>query len=369
MKTVVISGYYGYDNIGDEALLQAIVEPLRELVPEARIIVLSVQPAKTARQYKVEAEDRFSPLRIFSALRKADLLISGGGSLLQDVTGPFTIPYYLSIVAMAKLLGKPVMFYAQGVGPVNRRFNKALVRLIADRADIITLRDEESKHILEQLGVRRPPIIVTADPVFGLAGAVMQAEANRESAELLREFGLNKGSRPVVAVAAREWQDLSGYKTALAAACDHLAAGGWDVVLLPMQFPADLKTCKEICELMRQPAKIVDRHPSANELLILTKEFDLLIGMRLHALIFAAANQVPHIGLSYDPKVRQFMEQIKQPVLSDLSVVTAEMLIKCIVNVVSKKDKIRRELAPITAQLQERAKENSTQAVKILLRN
>ncbi|MFZ5641111.1 MAG: polysaccharide pyruvyl transferase CsaB [Bacillota bacterium] len=362
MKTVVISGYYGYDNIGDEALLQAIVEPLREMVPDIRIIVLSAQPAKTARQYNVEAEDRFSPLRIFSALKKADLLISGGGSLLQDVTGPFTIPYYLSIVALAKMLGKPVMFYAQGVGPVNRGFSKTIVRLVADRADIITLRDEESKEILHQLEVRRPPITVTADPVFGLSG-------DGETGNLLQQFGLTKGPKPMAAIAAREWQGLTGYKTALAAAADYLAAGGWDIVLLPMQFPADLKTCEDIRNLMRQPAKVIDRHPGVNELMSITREFDLLIGMRLHALIFAAANLVPLIGLSYDPKVWQFMEQVKQPVISDISEVTAEMLMKNIDDVVSKKDEIKKELAAITALLRERAKENSIQAMKILLRN
>jgi len=368
MKTVVISGYYGYDNIGDEALLQAIVEPLREMVPDVRIIVLSAQPAKTARQYNVEAEDRFSPLRIFSALKKADLLISGGGSLLQDVTGPFTIPYYLSIVALAKMLDKPVMFYAQGIGPVNRGFSKALVRLAADRAELITLRDEESKHILEQLGVRRPPVMVTADPVFGLAGG-KTADSADESAALLHDFGLNKGSKPIAAIAAREWQGLTGYKTALAAAADYLAAGGWEVVLLPMQFPADLKTCEEIRGLMRKPVKVIDRHPSASELMALTREFDLLIGMRLHALIFAAANLVPHIGLSYDPKVRQFMEQVHQPVITDISAVTAEALIKYIDDVVSEKDEIKKNLTAITALLRERARENSIQAVKILLRN
>ena len=362
MKTVVISGYYGFDNLGDEALLQAIVEPLQEMVPGVRIIVLSAQPAKTARQYNVEAEDRFSPLRIFSALKKADLLISGGGSLLQDVTGPFTIPYYLSIVTLAKILGKPVMFYAQGVGPVNRGFSKTLVRLVADRADAITLRDEESKEILHQIGVRRPPITVTADPVFGLSG-------NGETGNLLQQFGLTKGPKPMAAIAAREWQGLSGYKKALAAAADYLAAGGWEVVLLPMQFPADLKTCEEIKGLMRHPVKIIERHPSVNELMMLTKEFDLLIGMRLHALIFAANNLVPLIGLSYDPKVWQFMEQVGQPVISDISAVTAEMLVNYIEGVVSRKDEIKKELAVITALLRERARENSIQAMKILLRN
>lgn len=362
MKTVVISGYYGYDNIGDEALLQAIVEPLRETVPDIRIIVLSAQPAKTARQYNVEAEDRFSPLRIFSALKKADLLISGGGSLLQDVTGPFTIPYYLSIVAMAKMLGKPVMFYAQGVGPVNRGFSKTLVRLVADRVNVITLRDEESKEILHQLGVRRPPITVTADPVFDLRG-------DSENGNLLQQFGLTKGPKPMAAIAAREWQGLSGYKTALAVAADYLAAGGWDIVLLPMQFPADLKTCKEISSLMRQPAKVIERHPTATEFNAVVKEFDLMIGMRLHALIFAANNLVPLIGISYDPKVWQFMEQVKQPVISDISAVTAEMLINIIDDVVSRKDEIKIDLTAKTTLLRERARENSTQAVKILLKN
>ena len=109
------------------------------------------------------------------------MLISGGGGLLQDVTGPKSIIYYLGVVLMARLLGKPVFFYAQGIGPVNTVVGKALVRLVANRVNAITVRDPDSKEELAVMGVTRPPVYVTADPVLGL----IRPNRPREGLEIL----------------------------------------------------------------------------------------------------------------------------------------------------------------------------------------
>ena len=96
------------------------------------------------------------------ALRKADLLISGGGGLLQDtyptrfLFGP--LPYYLLIVFLAKLCGTKVMFFSQGIGPVNSTWGKILMKVFANMADFVTVRDQYSKDLLEQLGVHRPEV-------------------------------------------------------------------------------------------------------------------------------------------------------------------------------------------------------------------
>ena len=108
MYNILISGYYGFDNIGDESILRAVINSIRARLPECTLTVLSHDPAGTREKYGVEAVDRMAPLEILRAVRRCDMLISGGGSLLQDVTSSKSLLYYLSIIRLAKHYGKKV---------------------------------------------------------------------------------------------------------------------------------------------------------------------------------------------------------------------------------------------------------------------
>ena len=103
MYNILISGYYGFDNIGDESILRTLVTSLRERIPDCSLTVLSHDPAATREKYGVEAVERMSPLAIARAVRRCDMLISGGGSLLQDVTSSKSLHYYLAIIRFAQL--------------------------------------------------------------------------------------------------------------------------------------------------------------------------------------------------------------------------------------------------------------------------
>src|SRR5690606_13718168 len=162
-RRVVISGYYGFDNMGDEMVLAGILAGLRRLDPGVRVTVLSAHPAATAREHGVDAVSRTHLPSILAALARADLLISGGGSLLQDVTGPFNIPYYVGVMELARLRGVPVMMMAQGIGPVRGRMGRALVRWAVRRAAAVTVRDPQSARLLGDLGVPGAAVGVTAD--------------------------------------------------------------------------------------------------------------------------------------------------------------------------------------------------------------
>ena len=115
----VISGYYGFDNCGDEAVLLAIIHCLKKLKPDVRIVVLSGNPKKTRELYAVEAVNRWNPFSVAIELLSCRLLISGGGSLLQDVTSTKSLRYYLAIINIAALFKKRIMIYSQGLGPLN----------------------------------------------------------------------------------------------------------------------------------------------------------------------------------------------------------------------------------------------------------
>lgn len=403
MKTVVLSGYYGFNNAGDEALLAAIIQALRELRPALRLVVLSASPAETRKTHGVEAVNRSCPFCVWRALRQADLLISGGGSLLQDVTSGRSILYYLGVVAMALLLKKPVMFYAQGIGPIHRSWARRLTRWIADRVALITVRDADSRQELERLGVKRPPVMVTADPVLGMAAGwrkgAAEAEArkteNREesmagggvggpagsAAERGGGGGEETGAAPSagavqrigrVGFALREWKELSGFKEAVRQAADRLAAEGWEVFFIPLHYPDDLSTAKEIARHMSHAATVLEGAKggplSAEEVMQAVGSLDLLVGMRLHSLIFAAAAGVPVLGISYDPKVDAFLEQLGEKPVARVEELTVEKLQAAIMFLVERLPQARERLQERTRHLGELARENARLAVELLER-
>jgi polysaccharide pyruvyl transferase CsaB len=300
---IALSGYYGFDNAGDEALLSAITSSIKRLHSSAEFVVFSGCPAKTAALHGIRAVYHKSPWQVFQELRGTDLLISGGGSIFQDITSPRSLPYYISVVALARLMGKPVIFYAQGVGPINRGLSKFLMRLVGNRVNLITLRDEDSRQFLWDLGVTRPPLLVTADPVFSLEpGPADMARVE----QLLKDIG--SGDKPLVGVAVRKWQALEGYQEVLARLLDELTARGYQILFIPMAYPDDVKESRRVASLMREAAYVLDEHLLSQEHLALIARLDLMVAMRLHALIFASSRGVPFAGISYDPKIDAFLK-------------------------------------------------------------
>ncbi len=309
---IALSGYYGFDNAGDEALLSAITSSIKKLQPTADFVVFSGNPESTSALHGLKAVYHKNPLRVCRELIGSDLLISGGGSIFQDVTSARSLPYYISVVALAKLLGKPVIFYAQGVGPINRTSSKMLMRLVGNRVDLITLRDQESSRFLFQLGVTRPPLLVTADPVF----ALHPDAADEDKIErLLAARGL--ASQPLVGVAVRKWQALEGYQEHLARLLDDLSVRGYKVIFIPMAYPDDVAESHRVSSMMQMGSYVLDENLHSQEHLALIDRLDLMIAMRLHALIFAANRGIPMAGISYDPKVDAFLSSFNLQPLSD----------------------------------------------------
>ncbi len=153
---VVMSGYYGFANAGDDAILESIQQAIHEASDDVSVTVLSNDPELTRKQYGMDAIPRFRMWRVFCALRRSDVLLSGGGSLLQDTTSTRSLMYYLSVIRCADFLGKPVMLYANGIGPVRKPANRRRVKRVVERAALVTLRDHSSARELADMGVTAP---------------------------------------------------------------------------------------------------------------------------------------------------------------------------------------------------------------------
>jgi len=322
MSEIVISGYYGFANAGDEAMLAAMIEVLTDLDPNVKITVISGNPEDTKKRHGVAAVYRLNYPEIVRVLAKSDLLISGGGSLLQDVTSDRSLYYYLSIMMLAKKLGKPVMLYAQGIGPVCGSLARGAMRYIGNMVDLITVRDEGSRDELKRLKVTKPAIYVTADPVLAIHPVDKQIGRT-----ILRKYGL-EGATPLVGISVREWKDWSHYKQVLAQVTDHIMEEfGARVVYLPMQFPEDVAVAQKIVRRAKHQPVLLNEEYTTSELLSLVGNLDMLIGIRLHALIFAAVMQVSMVGISYDPKIDRFLETVGDQHAGTLKNVTADSLL------------------------------------------
>lgn len=309
---VLVYGYYGFRNAGDEAILAGIVRAFRKVEPGTEFVVVSGKAAETRRVHGVEAVSRNRIRRIWQEMGRADLVLAGGGSLLQDVTGLRSIPFYLGLAVMAMLRGRPVVFHAQGVGPIRRWPGRLLTRLVASRVALITVRDPESGEFLYRLGVRHPRLFVAAD-----AALALEPGDPARGRRLLAAAGVSlpprDSGRPLIGVSVRPWPGRGepGWHR-LAEALDGLARRtGGRVVFLPLQPPADLPVARAVAEAMAVPAAVPDADGwTYRDALDAVAACDLLVGMRYHALVFAAMAGVPPVGVSYDPKIDAFLRQV-----------------------------------------------------------
>jgi polysaccharide pyruvyl transferase CsaB len=361
MPKVVISGYYGFHNEGDEAMLYAIVNGLRDRLPELEIVVLSMDPAYTAKQFQVKTVHRDNPAQIWRALKEADLLISGGGGLLQDVTGPNSILYYLGIVLMAKLMGKPVFFYGQGIGPVRTALGRAMMKFIVNRVDFITVRDSSSRVELHSLGVDKPPVYVTADPVLGLDPAFINKERGKA---VLKGLGLLEN--PVVGISVRPWKNLTGYRQVMVDLVRDFTGQGYQVLMVPMHHSADLQVSREVALEAGGGCVVLEKEHNFLDLLEIIANMHMLVGMRLHFLIFGALMNVPMVGVAYDPKVSSFLEMVGMPLGGYVESLEYEQLSEIVRKVMEQPEEIREKLKQNVSSLRKEALRGAELVVAML---
>lgn len=355
MKNVFLFGYYGFENTGDEAILQAIVQQFRQVLPEVKLTALTYKARDTIERYGINAVSRNHFRDIINAIRGADFVISGGGSLLQDVTSSRSLIYYLAIIYLAKKLGKKTMFYGNGFGPITKPFNKKLVKYIIDKVDVITVRDYQSREALKLLGIKKD-ITITADVTHTM---------NLPSKEVIEAIYENEKideTKKLIGISVRRWYGENIYKEIIAKTCENLINKNYEVVFIPMQYPEDIYISEEIANLMNKKPKIIKGKYNPKEVIGIISGLDLLIGMRLHSLIFAAITAVPMVGLEYDPKILSFLNSVKQQSggrVEDLDIVH---LWKTIDEVIDAKEEYKHSLMEIQDELKEKSKLN----IKIL---
>lgn len=339
MYNILISGYYGFNNIGDESILRTVIDNLREKLPGVEIAVLSQSPAQTAEKYGVRAARRMNLWDILRSVWRCDMLLSGGGSLLQDATSGRSILYYLFILRLAQLLGKRTFIYSQGIGPISTPRNRRYTAYVLSRTDGIVVRDGKSRDLLLELGVPGELIHVTADPVIRV-----RKPGEELGLRILEEEGCPKREgRLTVGWAVKSRKPNRDFLREVEKSILWLREEyGADSVLIPFFHDEDVGICQAVAEHLSGRAGCLRKKHLSEETLSIIGCMDVLVGVRLHSLIYAAVMGVPMIGISYDPKVESFLSSIHRPTPFTVEEFTLERFQAAFRDAMDRREEIRK---------------------------
>ena len=319
---VVICGAYGRGNAGDDAILEAILQEMRGIDPDMPVTVISKDPKSTRLTYRVRSVSRMNIPAWRGAMKRAKLYINGGGSLIQDVTSRRSLWFYLHNIQSAKRSGCQVQMYGCGIGPVTRENHRKLAAEVLNRSvDAITLREPDSLDELRAMGVTQPEILLTADPALTLRRA-----SDDETDSVLLRAGIPPHGR-YICFALRQWKGFEGKAPLFAKAAKYAyETYGLTPVFAAVEKHQDPIAARQAAAGLDIPHYFLDDAGGAGTIIGALSRMELVVAMRLHALIFAAGQGIPLAGVVYDPKVSAFLRYIGQELFTDLDALTEENL-------------------------------------------
>jgi len=356
-KRILIAGYYGFDNGGDELILFFLLKELKKLNSKAEITVLSGDPSKTGNSYKVKAINRWNPLSVAAAVFHTDLFVFGGGGLLQDLTSSWSIYYYLGLILLAKLFFKKILLLSQGVGPIRRKIIRKVTGIVLGLVDLITVRDEFSKFELAKLNGNLSVSIVP-DPVFNLD-----------------RFAFRKGAavneRPAIGVSLQGGGKDERFRGVVREICDELVRRmEAKIIFIPFHKWEDLKISKDIITKGTNDYQLF-LWQEVWDLFKIYDKIDLILGMRLHSIILACLLRKPFVAISlpkihplYDPKVEGFLELLGYEAM-DMAVPAVQIAGK-VNEILTNRQNFLEQLSPRVAKLRESSRKNMEMVESLL---
>lgn len=293
MVNIAISGYYGFKNFGDEAILSVLVNHLKK-IENTNITVFSSDIGYTEKTYGVNAVKRFDIKEVIKTIKNCDVLISGGGSLLQDVTSLKSLIYYSLIIALGLLFNKKVIIFAQGIGPLNSNIAKIIVKNLLKYCSYVTVRDENSSKLLADLGVKSE---LVCDPIYSLD--IARAEQTRNVGIQLREFKTMNQEllQKLALLVITKFSDKK-------------------IEIFSLQKTQDLELCKRFETLIKSFNPEVNTEIVQDDIINRISKLEYLIGMRFHAVLVALKCRVKTCAINYDVKVEKIAKDAGIPIIS-----------------------------------------------------
>ncbi len=289
-KKICISGYYGFDNFGDETILKILTDNLKTINPVPEITVFSSSPEKTSQALGIKSVNSFKIKEVIKAIKSSDCLISGGGSLLQDATSIKSLIYYLFIIITAQLFRKKTIIFAQGLGPISNIFFAKATYFVLKHCSYITIRDEKSYNLLKSNKIEAK---ICSDPVWNI---------EKTNSEKTKAIGIQLRQYKTL---TNEFMQNLAYTTAK-------YYSDKEIWLLSLQNTKDISVCKELKEKILKinsniNIKIIENTDN-NKVITDISKLDKLIAMRYHACVIAIKNGVNLLPIDYDIKVKKLAE-------------------------------------------------------------
>jgi len=335
---MLLAGYYGFGNLGDEAILEMTLKQILEITDRENITVLSGNKEVTRKKYNISTIDRYNIFSIINALRTSHVLVFGGGSLLQDVTSKRSIYYYLFLIRLAKFMNNRIVMLSQGIGPIISEKSKIAVKRTLALVDYITVRDKHSKEFLESIGVDGSKIFLSTDPVINM----------REDESLKYE----KSDTLKVCFSLRNWKD-SDVSEKISKVAKKLIDKGIECHFIPFYFKEDLQLVDQIEKNLGNKAFYYRQKLTTKEAFNIIKTMDVMVGVRLHALIFAAAANVPIVAISYDHKVDHFVNSVNMKIACTIDNIDENTLFEEIMEKIKNEDEEKANLQEHVEKLRE----------------
>lgn len=309
MKKVLVCGYIGYENFGDEALLHVLINNLLQVgYRNEDITVISKEPEKTSQSYNVKSINKWNVFQLFNAFLNNNHVIFIGG-LFQDKTSFGSLCYYCLLLIFAGIFQKKVALYAAGIGPIQRGISNYIFNIAINSVSFMTLRDQASAQHLQH----KTNAIVTCDPVWTM-------EPDFSFKPLLSKINWEL---PILSISLRHDKRLKDYHlTKLSDKVSKILTGmkDWQVVLIPCMPHDDLPVLYELYELIARKSSqqnrifLIDNFTNftITQQAGIIASCEVMIGMRYHALLIPLLNGKPVFGLIYDQKVKSLLDFASQ---------------------------------------------------------
>jgi len=312
---IFLVGFYGMDNVGDDAIRESIERAGDELDVEIAHYAVRGGRLEDPRSVRFRGPGCRAYL---NAVRSADRVVLGGGGLFKDQGRRWRrygiLLELLGTAGYARLLGKSVALVGMGVGPIYTELGARLIALTARLASCRMVRDQASADVLERLGIRDAE--VRADPVFSMRAAMISGAVRAEHRQWPphRMLISARGWYLQVEDGAERWR---GLVTAIAKMADEAIEDGLAIEFACLHWPQDRVAAQEIVSAMRYggQTKIPATATHWWGLADAVRCSDVLIAMRYHAVVCATLVGTPVFALSYEPKVMSLAEEIGIPMV------------------------------------------------------
>ena len=358
---IVLSGYYGFNNSGDDAILKMILKGIKEEYPEIGINVFSNKPNDVRRVFKVNSVSRWNIFSVINVLKHSKVFISGGGSVIQDATSTKSLIYYLGLIIIAKIFRNKVMLYANGIGPVDKPRNRKWTKSVLNKVDLITLRDEDSQDILNELGVINPKIVLTSDPVIGIEDINLD-----EIDDILYRYNLL--GKDYIVVSLRDWKPLPYFEEGLIESLRSVKQKhNCELLFIPMQYQYDLDINKKIAAATSSIC--LEKKLNAEACIGIAQRSKLAISMRLHLIVYAFTAGISSVGINYDPKIESVMKYFHQDTYLSILEFTNLNFTAKVDRAITNNTENKAEILSRLDDLKEKNKDNISLAISLLEEN